>query len=138
LKAGVLYFAVVFGAGFLLGPIRIVLIVPRLGTRTAELIEAPVMFVVSLVAARWIIRILAVPPTLSQRLTMGGIGLGLMLVAEFALVSWLRGLSLREYLATRDPVAGAVYYLSLVLFAILPLLLARTPEHLPSTNRGSG
>jgi hypothetical protein len=32
LKAGVLYFALVFGAGFVLGPIRILWAVPRLGT----------------------------------------------------------------------------------------------------------
>lgn len=30
------------------------------------------------------------PPALSKRLSMGGIGLGLMLVAEFTLVSWVR------------------------------------------------
>ena len=37
-KAGVLYFAVVFGAGFALGTIRTLWIVPRVGTRLAELI----------------------------------------------------------------------------------------------------
>jgi len=42
LRAGALYFAIVFGVGFLLGPIRILWIVPRVGTRTAELIEAPI------------------------------------------------------------------------------------------------
>ncbi len=135
LKAGVLYFAVVFGAGFVLGPIRIMYIVPRLGTRMAELLEAPIMFVVSILAARWIIRRLAVPPALSKRLRMGGIGLGLMLVAELTLVFWLRGISIREYLATRDTVAGTVYYLLLGLFAIMPLLVSRTQELLPATNR---
>jgi len=59
LKAGVIYFALVFGAGFVLGPIRILWVVPRLGTRMAELMETPIMFVVILVAARWIIRRLA-------------------------------------------------------------------------------
>ena len=56
---------------------------------------------------------------------MGIIGLALLLVAEFGLVLWLRGLSIREYLATRDPVSGAVYYLMLVVFAIMPLFVAR-------------
>jgi hypothetical protein len=126
LKAGVLYFVVVFGAGFALGPIRILWVVPRLGARAAELLEAPVMFVVSLVAARWIVRRLAVPPTLSKRLSMGGIALGLMLIAEFTLVLWLRGLSIREYLAGRDPVAATVYYGLLGVFAVMPLLVART------------
>jgi hypothetical protein len=35
LKAGTLYFALVFGAGFLLGAIRVPLLVPRFGERTA-------------------------------------------------------------------------------------------------------
>jgi hypothetical protein len=42
-KAGVLYFAIVFGAGFVLGPIRLLWAVPRFGERMAELMEAPVM-----------------------------------------------------------------------------------------------
>jgi hypothetical protein len=33
LKAGVLYFVLVFGAGFVVGPIRILWVVPRFGTR---------------------------------------------------------------------------------------------------------
>lgn len=37
LKPGVTYFALVFGAGFILGPIRILYIVPRFGLRIAEL-----------------------------------------------------------------------------------------------------
>ena len=125
LKAGMLYFVFVFGAGFLLGPIRILWVVPRLGTRVAELLEAPIMFVITIVAARWIVRRLAVPSTASSRLSMGGIALSLLLIAEFTLVLWLRGLSIREYLAGRDPVAGTVYYLMFGAFAIMPLLVAR-------------
>jgi hypothetical protein len=125
LKASALYFAVVFGAGFILGPIRILWIAPRLGTRTAELLEAPVMLAISIVAAQWIVRKLAVSPTTSSRLGMGIIALGLMLTAEFTLVLWLRGLSIRQYFAGRDPVAGAVYYAMLGVFAFMPLLLER-------------
>ena len=43
LKSGALYFALVFGAGFVFGTIRVLLVVPRIGTRTTELIEMPVM-----------------------------------------------------------------------------------------------
>ncbi|MFI5102663.1 MAG: hypothetical protein ACHP9V_04735 [Terriglobales bacterium] len=123
LKAGALYFAFVFGAGFILGPIRIVWVVPRLGTRTAELLEAPIMLVIAVIAARWIARRLAVPPTWSSRLGMGAIALALMLFAEFTLVLSLRGMSFRDYLATRDPVSGTVYYATLVVFALIPLVL---------------
>jgi hypothetical protein len=48
-----------------------------------------------------------------------------MLVAEFGFVLSIRGLSVRDYLATRDPVSGTAYYLLLIVFAIMPLLVAR-------------
>jgi len=121
----VLYFALVFGAGFVLGTVRTLWIVPRVGTRTAELMETPIMLVVTIVAARWTVLRLAVPSAPSARLGMGGVALGLLLVAEFTLVLWLRGMSIREYLASRDPVAGAVYYVMLGVFAIVPLLVVR-------------
>ena len=125
LKAGVLYFALVFGVGFVLGSVRTLWVVPRFGARIAELMETPIMFVVTIVAAWWVVRRLAVPPKPSNRLGMGCIGLGLMLVVEFTLVLWLRGLSVNEYLANRDPVSGTVYYLMLGVFCIMPLLVAR-------------
>ena len=102
LKPGVFYFALVFGVGFVLGTIRIMWVVPRFGTRIAELMETPIMFVVTVLAGRWIVRRLAVPPKASRRLGMGCVGLGLMLVAEFTLVLWLRGLSISDYLASQD------------------------------------
>ena len=124
-KAGVLYFALVFGAGFVLGTVRTMWVVPRVGTRTAELMEMPVMLVVTIVAARWIILHLLVPSVSSARLGMGGIALGLLLVAEFGLVRLVRGLSIRKYFATRDRVSGTVYYVLLVVFAVMPLFVAR-------------
>jgi hypothetical protein len=125
LKAGVLYFALVFGVGFVLGSVRTLWVVPRFGARIAELMETPIMFVVTIVAARLVVRRLALPPKPSNRLGMGCIGLGLMLVVEFTLVLWLRGLSINEYLASRDSVSGTVYYVMLGVFCIMPLLVAR-------------
>ena len=83
------------------------------------------MFVVTVVAARWIVRRVAVPSTPSSRLGMGCVALGLLLLAEFTLVLWLRALSISEYLATRDPVSATVYYAMLGVFAIMPLLVGR-------------
>lgn len=62
LKAGALYFALVFGAGFVLGTVRTLWIVPRVGAMTAEMLESPVMLVVTIVAARWAVLRLEVPP----------------------------------------------------------------------------
>jgi hypothetical protein len=125
LKAGALYFAFVFGAGSVVGAFRVLWVVPRFGTRTAELIEMPIMLLVTIVAARWVVKRLAVPSTPSSRLAMGCIALGLLLVAEFKLVLGLRGLSISQYLASRNPVSGTVYYVMLGMFAIVPLLVAR-------------
>jgi hypothetical protein len=125
LKAGALYFAVVFGAGFVLGTLRVLWVVPRLGTRTAELMEAPVMLAVTVLAAGRIVGQLKVPSKWTRRLSMGCIALAFLLVAEFTLVFGFRGLSIREYFATLDPVAGTVYYGSLGVFAVMPLFVAR-------------
>lgn len=122
LKAGVLYFALVFGAGFILGTIRTLWVVQRVGTRKAELMETPIMLVVTIVAARWTVLHLSVPMMWSARLGMGCIALVLMLIAEFGFVLWIRGLSIKEYFSTRDPVSGAAYYLLLIVFAIMPFL----------------
>jgi len=92
LKAALAYFALVFGAGFMLGPIRILWVAPRLGERMAELMETPIMLAIIILAARWVVRRLAVPTTPSSRLAMGGIALFLMLLAEFSLVLLFRGI----------------------------------------------
>jgi hypothetical protein len=45
------------------------------------------------------------------RVSVGFIALGFLLVAEVTLGVWLRRLTIREYVASRDPVARTVYIL---------------------------
>jgi hypothetical protein len=123
LKSALLYFALVFGAGFLLGTIRVLLVVPRLCVRTAELIEMPVMIAISFLVARWIIRRFPVPPSTTERIAIGLVALVLLLGAEFTFVLWLQGRTISEYLASRDPVAGTAYLIALGVFAVMPLLV---------------
>ena len=125
LKAGLLYFVLVFGAGFILGHIRLFWAVPRFGTRMAELLESPIIFAVMVVAAWWVVRCCRVPLTASIRLGMGLVALGLMLIAEFGFMLWLRGMTVAQYLATRDPISGTVYYFMLGVMAVLPLFIDR-------------
>ena len=125
LKAGVLYFGLVFAAGFVLGVFRVLWAVPALGTRGAELLESPVMLAVIFFAARWVVRRFALPPTLAARLGPGILALGLLLAAEFTVVLEVRGLTLAQYFAARDPISGTVYVVMLLLFALMPLAIAR-------------
>ena len=125
LKAGVLYFIITFGAGFILGPIRILWVAPHFGTRMAELIEMPVMLIVIFYSARWVVRYFKIQPAVTIRLGIGCLALGLMLITEFTFVLWLRGLTISDYLSSRDPVSGTVYCTSLVVFALMPVFAGK-------------
>lgn len=124
LRAGSLYFALVFAVGFMLGLVRVLWLVPALGERTAELLEAPVMLAATVASARFVVRRLGVPPKAGIRLAVGGLALTWLLLLDVLVVLELRGISLAESLATRDPVAGAVYVILLLLFAAMPWLLS--------------
>lgn len=125
LRSGLAYFALVFAAGFVLGAIRVPFLVPRLGVRTAELIEMPLMLVVVVLAARFIVRRFSLPAIASVRLGAGFLGLALLLAAELLLALALQDQSPGQAIASRDPVSGSVYLGMLVLFALMPLLVAR-------------
>lgn len=117
------YFAIVFGVGFALGVVRVLWLVPRLGERAAELLETPVMVAVSYLAARVLFARRPVPLGRREAATAGLLALALLLAVELTVVLALRGLTWEEYLAGRDPVAGAVYLASLALFAVMPVLV---------------
>ena len=70
LKAGLTYFVAIFGVGFVLGTIRVLLVVPRVGVRTAELLEEPIMFVLVLLTSRWLVQRFTLI-TLRERLGAG-------------------------------------------------------------------
>jgi len=48
-----------------------------------------------------------------------------LLAAEFTVVLAVRRLTIAEYLAGRDLVAGTLYLAMLLAFAVMPLLVAR-------------
>ncbi len=125
LKGGALYFILVFATGFVLGTIRTLWVAPLFGTRKAELMEAPVMLVVIFFSARWVARRLTRPPSLAPLLVVGLVALGLLLLAEFTVVLWIRNLTIAQYLAGRDPIAETVYLAMLSFFALMPVMLAR-------------
>jgi hypothetical protein len=124
--AGLAYFGLVFAAGFLMGAIRVPLLVPGIGARAAELIEMPIMFVVILYAARFVVRRFDLPPSAAVRLPVGLIAVALLASAELLLVSTTQGMPLAQYVASRDPVSGGVYLAMLGVFAAMPSILALT------------
>ena len=122
-KASVFYFLMVFGTGFCLGLIRILWLVPMVGTRVAELMEMPFMLVAIFFSARFINRRL--PPEAGKKLAVGFGALAILLTAEASLAVSLRGMSIKQAFFDRDPVSGSAYYLTLLLFALMPWFLAK-------------
>ena len=127
-RASFLYFALVLGAGFLLGSVRVPFIVPHLGERWAELAEMPIMAVIIFVAAGYILRRYPEVQTRGRALMVGFMALALSVSAELALAVVLQSQSLAEFLASRDKVSGSVYLVMLVAFALMPRL--RLSRHL--------
>ena len=125
LKAGAVYFLFMFGVGWILGPIRELWAVPRFGRLTGVLLEAVIMLIAMAVSARWVIRRFHVKPTFGSTISIGLVALGILVPAELAGVVWVRGLSLREYLVSFVTAPGAVSLLMFLLFATMPMIVAR-------------
>ncbi|HEY6119264.1 MAG TPA: hypothetical protein VIV66_04850 [Pyrinomonadaceae bacterium] len=79
------------------------------------------MLLVIVSAARWLVRKFSLART---ALPVGFLALGFMIAFEFTLVLWLRGVTLAQYFHERDPVSSFVYYLMLLVFAVMPFLMS--------------
>lgn len=126
LKAAVIYFSIVFGTGFVLGTLRVLFLLPRFGTRAAEMMEMPFMFIAIVLGARFTVRhfrLHASSPPIS--IVVGMLALCLVIMLEFTVVLWLRGMTFSDYLAERDAISGTVYYLMLLIFGVMPWLMVQ-------------
>ncbi|MBE9010337.1 hypothetical protein IQ250_08985 [Pseudanabaenaceae cyanobacterium LEGE 13415] len=129
LGLSLLYFMLVFGAGFLLGPIRVLLLEPQLGTRTAELLEMPIMLFVIWIAAGWIAQRFAQEMPPFERLSIGILAVTGVVFADLAVGVFLRSMTVTEVFFRRDVVSGTAYYGLLVLCALMIWLQARQRQH---------
>ncbi len=85
----------------------------------------PIMFVVIVLAARYVVQRFSLPPSTSVRLLVGFAALAMSVLAELGLAAALQDVSVRQYIASRDPVSGTAYLFVLMLFATMPYILAR-------------
>lgn len=123
LKAGVIYFLPVFALGWVLGPIRVLWAVPHFGRLTPLLFEAVIMLIAMFVSARWVIRRFDVGSSLPATIGMGIVAVAILLPAEIAGALWVRGLSLRAYLASFANTPGIISLVMFLLFAAMPTLV---------------
>ncbi len=122
IRAALVYFALVLGIGFVLGMVRVPLVVPRIGERWAELAEMPIMGLTIFFAAGYVLRRFPAIHLPGRALVVGFLALALSVFAELGLAVVLQSRTLGEYLGSRDPVSGSVYLAMLVVFALMPRL----------------
>jgi hypothetical protein len=130
-----LYFLIVFGTGFLLGPIRVFWLEPRLGETMATLCEAPFLLCAIILAARLIPRVVSLRMNVSSLAAMGAGALVLQQLADFALGTFLRGITPAQQLAHLAIPAGLIYVALLIAFMAMPIVVNR-PQHQPSIRSG--
>ena len=123
LKAGTIYFLVAVGAEFVLEVIRLQVVALHVGERLAEMLEIPNVLLATIIGARWIVDRFTLPPLPGIRLGVGLVALMLLLIAEGTIILPLHGLSVSEYLATRDSVVGVAPLGALGVLTVMPFLV---------------
>lgn len=122
-RAGIVYGAAAFGCGMLLGPLRVLVLEPRLGGLASVTLEAVPMLVALALLAPWIARRHGLGADRAALLRMGGWALGLVLLLDVLGASLLGGLG--AWIAGLATPAGLVGIALLASLALMPWLLAR-------------
>ncbi|KPF80507.1 hypothetical protein IP88_00010 [alpha proteobacterium AAP81b] len=127
LIAGTAYFAALFALGFVLGAIRVTLVVPQLGMLGATAVEAPIMLAAGWWLCRRTVRHWRVPEALAPRATMA-----LWFVLLLFVVAAMMGLalfwrSLADQGAQLATSAGALGLAAQLVTALFPLVVRAAP-----------
>ena len=119
-RAALFYFAVVFAGGFVLGTMRVFLLIPAFGPLRAVLIELPFMLLLSWLTCGWAMRRFAVRRQ-KAALVMGAAAFVFLMAAELALARFGFGQSVGEFLRGLITSAGAVGLAGQLAFALFPV-----------------
>ncbi|PPD25620.1 MAG: hypothetical protein CTY20_15585 [Hyphomicrobium sp.] len=121
--AGLIYFALVYAAGFVLGLAREVAVNPLFGKVLAVLIEAPLMIVAITAAAIWVVHRFTVPVDFVSRLIMGITAFVVLMLAEALFAKVFRGQSLDQWISSFATAEGIISVVLFLLFAAMPIVV---------------
>jgi hypothetical protein len=121
-KAGLIYFAIVFVAGFILGIVRTLFLVPIFGDVISVCIELPFMLCFSWAACGWLLRRHVTQSRPASLLALGLFALGCLLFAEAAISIAFSGLSFSEHIALYRSLPALIGLLGQILFASFPFI----------------
>lgn len=148
--AAAIYFALAFTAGFVLGTLRTLLLLPRTGAAIAVALELPIILIISWWASRYAAGRFAVAHRTMPRLAMGWLAFAMLMAAEAALGGMLRATGMVPPAPTCEasdlacrlaPWLSPATLLGLagqLAFAMIPLVQSRNRvEHRATSTRGS-
>jgi hypothetical protein len=130
MNAGLTYGVLAFAAGALLGPIREMLLVPRIGGLTAALVEAAGMALLLWLAARLVVGRMAVPSP-RARAVVAGVALVLVVACDVGLGLLLDWSGVAGARAPRGVAERLVGLPLLAWLVAMPLLVRRHAVALP-------
>jgi hypothetical protein len=124
LIAGIVYFAMVFALGFVLGTVRTLFVAnaPDGSRLLGVLIELPVMLVASWFLCGFAIQRFGVPTSLGARALMGGLAFALLLIAEITVGALVFGRTASEHFALYREPSYALGLVAQVGFAAMPAI----------------
>lgn len=125
LIAGLLYFAIVFAVGFMLGTVRVMVVAPKLGLVPAVLIELPVLLTAAWFTSRALIKRWQVPALPAYRLLMGLCAFSVLMLAEFSFAVGVFGQPVQDYFAEIATPHGALGLAGQIAFGLWPRLQTR-------------
>ena len=129
LFTGTAYVAAVFAAGFVLGVLRTLVLVPLLGELAAVLVELPQILTIAWRVCTRLLRRWPLSPR--SALGMGGIAFLLLMAAEAGLSTLLAGRSLAEHLALYAQLPHLVGLAGQLAFALFPWIQVRRSQSTP-------
>jgi len=129
--AGLAYFGCVFAAGFALGVVRTVFVVPLLGETVAVAMELPIVLAIAWIVSRWLTQRFEIPARLLPRAVMGTTAFILLMAGELSISLLLAGRDVNEHLQfyrESSHMLGLAGQIAFALFPVLQIWTATPPS----------
>ncbi len=130
LGAGTVYFVAVFAAGFLLGMLRTLVLLPLIGPLLAVLVELPIILGFAWLVSARILRLVHL--SAGEAVGMGAVAFALLMLGEAGLSMLLAGRSLAEHLALYAQLPHQLGLAGQLAFAALPWIEAHRSHARPA------
>ncbi len=122
LIAGLIYFSVIFIFAFILGVIRTIVLIPRIGPLAAVMIEIPILLTVSWFFCRMLIRRIRLTGEIKYFLIFGGSAFIWLMLTEYFLSINVFNQPQSVYFGKMMTLHGFLGLLAQIAFASIPVI----------------